>query len=259
MRKLLPVLAPVTALLGASAVLMLCGDRITWFIAGAGAWLVGITVSFLLRSAAKNKRFGGVRAFLFDWVYDGFANVPSYLFMLLPLAPIFKLMPWVAYAAAAFCCALGTVFLPPLLTGPLEKLKRVLNEEAVGYLVFGVLTTVVNIIAFAVLCDVLHITELIANVIAWAVSVAFAYVTNRFFVFDSRANGFCAILREMGLFIAARLLSLGIDEAGMYICLYLLQWNKMTAKVLMNILVIIFNYFASKLIIFRNKKEGFDR
>ncbi len=137
----------------------------------------------------------------------------------------------------------------------MDKLKKLLNRETVAYLIFGVLTTLVNIVSFALLCDLWHIPELIANVIAWAVSVAFAYVTNRGIVFHSEAKGPRAVLREIGLFIGARLLSLGLDEVGMAVCLYALHWHKMAAKIFMNVLVVIFNYIASKLLIFRSRKE----
>ena len=137
----------------------------------------------------------------------------------------------------------------------MDKLKKLLNRETVAYLIFGVLTTLVNIVAFALLCDVCRIPELIANVIAWALSVAFAYVTNRGIVFRSKAAGPGPLLREIGLFVGARVLSLGLDEAGMAVCLYILHWNKMAAKIFLNILVVIFNYIASKLLIFRSNKE----
>ncbi len=137
----------------------------------------------------------------------------------------------------------------------MDKLKKMLNRETVAYLIFGVLTTLVNIAAFALLCDVCHIPELIANAIAWAVSVAFAYVTNRGIVFRSNTRGAGPLLREIGLFIGARVLSLGLDEAGMAVCLYILHWHRMAAKIFMNILVVIFNYIASKLLIFRSNKE----
>jgi putative flippase GtrA len=137
----------------------------------------------------------------------------------------------------------------------MDKLRKLLNRETIAYLIFGVLTTLVNLVTFALLCDLFHMPELVANVIAWAVSVAFAYVTNRGIVFRSTAHGARALLREIGLFVGARVLSLVLDEVGMAVCLYLLHWHKMVAKLFMNVLVVIFNYIASKLLIFRSKKE----
>ena len=137
----------------------------------------------------------------------------------------------------------------------MDKLKKLLSRETIAYLIFGVLTTLVNIVSFALLCDLLHIPELIANAIAWAVSVAFAYITNRGLVFHSKARGLRSVLREIGLFVGARVLSLGLDEGGMAVCLYALHWHKMAAKIFMNVLVVIFNYIASKLLIFRSNKE----
>lgn len=133
----------------------------------------------------------------------------------------------------------------------MDKIKKLLNRETIAYLIFGVLTTAVNIAAFWILCDLCGITELVSNVIAWAVSVAFAYVTNRGIVFQSTARGSKAVLREAALFVGARVLSLGLDEAGMAVCLYVFHWHKMIAKIFMNVLVVIFNYIASKLLIFR--------
>lgn len=258
MKFLARILAPSAAFLLCATTCFWCMQRFDWWIALIAGWFMGLTGAFLFRCTFKRYSIHSVRSFLLEWVYDGLANVFTLGLMALTLLPQFGAYPWVRIPGAALLCALGTLFFPPLLYGPLSRLRRVLNEEAVSYLVFGVLTTVVNIAAFWVLCDRLYITELVANVIAWAISVAFAYVTNRLFVFESRASGMAAVLRELGLFVGARLLSLGLDEVGMYVCLYVLSWNKMVAKVLMNGLVIIFNYFASKLLIFRKaeKKEG---
>ena len=154
------------------------------------------------------------------------------------------------------------------MAGLIEKIKRTWWEdkghrELLLYAVFGVLTTVVNYAAYWLLTLVFNLrTEgaseiaLIAvNVIAWVLAVAFAYVTNRKYVFESRATGKQAILREMGLFVSARLVSLLLfDMLGMYLCITLFSMNDLLAKLLLNVLVVIFNYIASKLMVFKKTK-----
>lgn len=258
MKRFCRILAPAVGL-GCAAVVLAAGlPRVTAWLVLCAAWLAGLTGAFLLRHwGGCDAPFGSVRRFLFRWVYDGIAMVPALGVMLALLAaPESYRMPWTLTVAGALICALGTMVLPPLLARPLRRLEPLLSEEVVGYLIFGVLTTLVNIAAFGLFSGRLGIAELVANGIAWVLSVLFAYVTNRWFVFESKARGGAAWLREAGLFFAARLLSLGVDEAGMALCLYALHWNKMLAKVLMNIVVIVLNYFASKWFVFRKHPDA---
>ena len=66
------------------------------------------------------------------------------------------------------------------------------------YLIFGVLTTVLNVGTYMLLSQYIGIDAAISNIIAWIVGVAFAYITNRLWVFESKASGFKEILRELG-------------------------------------------------------------
>lgn len=252
MKSFLRIASPAAAFLCAAAVIAVGIPRVSGWIVFSAAWLAGLTAAFLLQHWGGTARFGSVRHFLMKWVYDGIAMLPAWgLMMAVLLLPDRLRMPWTLTTVGALICALSSMLFPKWLAGPLRRLEAVLSEEVVSYLVFGVLTTLVNILAFAAFSGPLRISELIANVIAWILSVLFAYVTNRLFVFESKASGAGPLLREAGLFFAARLLSLGVDEAGMALCLYVLHWDKMISKVLMNIIVVILNYFASKLFIFR--------
>lgn len=125
------------------------------------------------------------------------------------------------------------------------------NKEIINYLIFGVLTTLVNIIVFTLCADQIHIQYLISNVIAWVASVLFAYVTNRKWVFDSHSN---SIGKEMGKFFSSRLATLGLDMIVMWLLVDLLTTNNVFAKVVANVLVVVANYILSKLIVF--KKEA---
>ena len=125
------------------------------------------------------------------------------------------------------------------------------HREGMRYLVFGVLSTIINIVVFAICERILHLSTIISNVIAWIIAVVFAYVTNKLYVFDSVTDTKKAFLKEMISFFVARLLSLGIDVLIMYIGVTLIGINDILTKVIANIVVIIANYVMSKLFIFK--------
>ena len=130
-------------------------------------------------------------------------------------------------------------------------------REVLLYLIFGGLTTVVNYISMWLFYELLGIRVLDAlgaNTLAWIVSVAFAYVTNKLFVFESRDLSQKTLLREIISFVAARLISLGAESAVIYIGVTVLGGNLWIIKLLASVVVVILNYIFSKLIIFRKQK-----
>ena len=135
----------------------------------------------------------------------------------------------------------------------MEKIVKLYekNKEIINYLIFGVLTTVVNIVVFAVCADGLKIQYLISNVVAWGASVLFAYVTNRKYVFESNSE---EIGKEMTKFFSSRLSTLALDMIVMWLLVDVLTANNLVAKVFANVLVVIANYILSKLFVF--KKGG---
>ncbi len=136
-----------------------------------------------------------------------------------------------------------------------DRIRSRQAKELIGYVVFGVLTTLVNILAFSALDQVLHVQYLIANILSWVLAVLFAYVTNKWFVFKTRTKTAAAFWREIGLFFAARLFSLGVDEGGMYVLVDLLLVGKTVSKILMNGIVVVLNFICSKLFIFQKKQK----
>lgn len=124
-------------------------------------------------------------------------------------------------------------------------------REMILYLIFGGLTTLVNIFSYFVLTDVGKIQYLVSTAIAWVLSVLFAYFTNRVWVFRSTASGAKAIAREMGSFFGCRLLSGVIDMGIMFVCVSVLGLPDKVIKILANVVVIILNYLFSKLFIFK--------
>ena len=124
-------------------------------------------------------------------------------------------------------------------------------REMVSYLIFGVLTTVVNIVCFWVLDKGMGVDYKMATVLAWTLAVVFAFFTNKKYVFQSKSSSFRSVLREFGSFIFFRLLSLLLDLACMILLVELLAVDSLLAKVIANVFVVIFNYFASKFVVFR--------
>lgn len=127
------------------------------------------------------------------------------------------------------------------------------HKEMLLYLIFGVLTTLLNIVAYGLMKNILNIDYMISNIIAWCLSVAFAYITNKTYVFNSNKNNKVDIIKEIILFISLRLSSLAIDIAIMYIGVSILLINDMFIKIIANIIIIIINYIMSKKIVFKNK------
>ena len=128
------------------------------------------------------------------------------------------------------------------------------RRELVAYAVFGVLTTLVNIAAYWVLAHPLGIDVVVASAVAWFLSVLFAYVTNRRWVFGSSASGAAEVLRECVSFFAARIATGALDLAIMWLAVDVLTLPDLPVKVASNVLVIVLNFVASKLVVFRSGK-----
>lgn len=158
-------------------------------------------------------------------------------------------------------------------------IKKLLDYEVLSYLFFGVLTTAVNFLAFWLVNlikggDYEHcvLTTLnifsrsipvmwttVANAIAWVAAVLFAYITNKLFVFESKSKNPKVVIRELISFFGARLISFLIFEFALFSLLNTTMGiNSYICKIITGIIVIIFNYIASKLVIFKNKSKETD-
>ena len=124
-------------------------------------------------------------------------------------------------------------------------------QSVILYLIFGVLKTLVNILAYWLAAHVLGLGVTASVIIAWILAVLFAYFTNRKWVFISNANNSREILRELGAFFACRIFTGVLDILLMYIFVTLLNFNDLLIKALSNIAVIILNYLGSKFLIFK--------
>lgn len=123
-------------------------------------------------------------------------------------------------------------------------------KEVIHYIVFGILTTVVNIVVFFLLETVFSWPYLWANSVAIAVSILFAYVTNKLFVFESKSYTIWATLLEFFRFISFRLLSGVIDMLTMWFLVDGLSQDTRFSKILTQFIVVVLNYVFSKLFIF---------
>lgn len=138
-----------------------------------------------------------------------------------------------------------------------ERIARIYYRirEIIGYLFFGVLTTLVNYAVYILFTDSMGINYLVSNAAAWIIAVLFAYITNKLFVFRARSPDFRHLVIECFGFFLCRGLSGGADMLCMYLLVDIAAINDKIAKVLVNIIVIVLNYFFSKLIVFRKSKK----
>ncbi len=149
--------------------------------------------------------------------------------------------------------------------------EKLLQYEIVSYLVFGVLTTVVNFVTYWTLTKIIGDGYdektvfsigtygvkwvLVMNAVAWIISVLFSFVTNKLFVFESSSWKAKVFFKEISSFIGARILSFIIFEELIFAVLIGFGLNDFIAKIGISVFVVVFNYVASKLVIFRKKGE----
>lgn len=154
----------------------------------------------------------------------------------------------------------------------MKKIKELLKkyEELILYVVFGGLTTVVNFAVYWVLNKALGENYyLVNNVIAWFVSVVFAYITNKLWVFNSKSWVPKVLVKEVPEFFAARIFSLLVEEGGLWLFVEKMGFDefsfeifgfeftgKIIAKLVLAVIVVILNYFFSKFVIFAKKKKS---
>ena len=132
-------------------------------------------------------------------------------------------------------------------------IKKFCTKEFIFYLIFGVLTTIVSLSVYY-FCVLTFLNPnnafqlQIANILSWILAVAFAYVTNRKFVFESKDPN---KLKELIKFVTARLLTLFLDMLVMFILVTLLHFNDKISKLISQVIITISNYIFSKIFVFK--------
>ena len=134
-----------------------------------------------------------------------------------------------------------------------EITKKILTKEVILYVVFGVLTTLVNIGSFYVMTKFLHWNDNISNIIAITLAVLFAYITNKDLVFHSKAENFKEKLNEFIKFIAGRAFTMVLEFVGCAI-LFETAVPEMISKLFVTVIIVIMNFFISKFFAFKSKK-----
>ncbi len=138
----------------------------------------------------------------------------------------------------------------------LKKLAEIYrkHQEGMRYLVFGALSTVINIVVFAICSKTANLSTAISNTIAWIVAVLFAYITNKIYVFNSKTTKIKELAKEIISFFSARIVTLVLETAFLWVVIDKLGFNEILMKIISNIIVIILNFIFSKIFIFKKEK-----
>ena len=137
----------------------------------------------------------------------------------------------------------------------MRKIRELLNKyyDVLAYLFFGGLTTAVNYIIYLPCYNLLQFSATASNIIAWTFAVAFAYLTNKPFVFKSHDWSLKTVAPELTKFVGSRIASGVLETAIIFVTVDLLCWNGNIMKLVTSVLVVILNYIASKLLVFNKQ------
>ena len=123
--------------------------------------------------------------------------------------------------------------------------------DVFSYLFFGVLTTAVNYIVYIPIYNFVGLSAAVSNAIAWVVAVAFAYLTNKPFVFKSHDWSLKTVVPELTKFVGCRVASGAAETVILLLTVDILGWNGNVWKLVTSVLVVVLNYFGSKLLVFK--------
>ena len=144
-------------------------------------------------------------------------------------------------------------------------MKKLMNRETVLYLIFGVLTTLVNYVVFHLIYTAMGSKgSVAANAVAFVAAVIFAFVVNKLFVFESKSWSAAVLKKEVTAFLASRLASFALEEVGLLVSEHVLHLNRVTlfslgelavdgitvAKLALSVIVVVLNYVFCKWFVF---------
>ena len=137
----------------------------------------------------------------------------------------------------------------------MDKIRGLILKywDIISYLFFGGLTTLVNFIVYFPLYNWAHLSASVSNAIAWVFAVAFAYLTNKPFVFKSHDWSRRTVIPELTKFVGCRVGSGVLETLIMLVTVDMLAWNGNIMKVITSVLVVILNYVGSKWLVFTKK------
>ena len=137
----------------------------------------------------------------------------------------------------------------------IQKIRVLVEKhwDIVSYLFFGVCTTIVNYLIYIPCYNLLGMSASVSNMVAWGVAVAFAYLTNKPFVFKSNDWSAATVVPELTKFVGCRIGSGVAETIVLFLAVDLLGWNGNIWKLVTQVMVTVMNYVASKLVVFRKK------
>ena len=135
----------------------------------------------------------------------------------------------------------------------MKKIRSLIEKhyDILSYLFFGVLTTIVNYVVYLPCYNLAGLSAAFSNVIAWMAAVAFAYLTNKPFVFRSHDWSAKVVLPELTKFVGSRIASGALETGIIFLTVDCLSWNGNVMKLVTSVLVVVLNYVSSKLLVFR--------
>ena len=135
----------------------------------------------------------------------------------------------------------------------LQTVQKLIKKywDVITYLFFGVLTTVVNYLVYLPVYNFLGFPAALSNAIAWVVAVAFAFLTNKPFVFKSHDWSAKTVVPELTKFVSCRVASGAMETGILFVTVDMLSWDGNIWKLITSVLVVVLNYFGSKLLVFK--------
>lgn len=126
-------------------------------------------------------------------------------------------------------------------------------HRIIRYGIFGILSTIVNILSFSLFRKI-KIDLTLSNILAWILSIAFSFITCKFFVFNKRKTKWKKAWKEAMIFLVSRILSLGIDMGILYLLIHF-SMGELPAKIISSVVAMILNYGVTKFLIFKKERE----
>lgn len=135
----------------------------------------------------------------------------------------------------------------------LGKFRTLLEKywDILSYLFFGVLTTAVNYVVYLPCYNLFGFSATVSNIIAWVAAVAFAYLTNKPFVFKSNDWSAKTVIPELIKFVGCRVGSGAAETVILFLAADIMGRDGNLWKLLTSVIVVILNYIGSKLLVFR--------
>lgn len=136
-----------------------------------------------------------------------------------------------------------------------ETIKKLINHlynnNVIRYIFFGGLTTLVNVVSYFLLRNIIELSVNTSNIISIILAIIFAYIVNSRYVFQSKAQNKRERFHEFLAFIGARISTMVIEVVGVFVFVELISMDDMLAKILIQFIVLVLNYLLSKLVVFK--------